>query len=543
MGQVPQGVTVRLFAEGFPSRVHKTRAARRRLYRVEGLAPSLQYHVYTNSVNNLTRAVAERSMYTRTADGLENVVKPVDGQFRGRLEQFRRRLLCRVPSTTQITRDEFPTIYQGRKRTMYERAVESLGARGVDERDSNPKLFVKAEKVAIKGGGLPFKSLPAPRVISARTPRYNVEVGVSLRPLEPHLYVGIARVFGGRVVTKGLNAKGTGNLIHEKWIKFRNPVAVSLDASRFDQHVSVDALRWEHSIYNACFRDPQLARLLSWQLSNKCKGICKDGIVSYTSKGGRMSGDMNTAMGNCLLMCAMVWSYCQHVGVNIEFVNNGDDCVCMMEKADLQRFTEPLYDWFLEMGFRMEAEEPAYRIEHIEFCQGRPVYTPEDGYIMVRNIREAMAKDVLCFLDLSSINQFRKWSAAVSDCGLSLCGGIPIMAEFYRAFGRAGKFKGKNKILSNAALFEGMFKACIGMNRKDHGIHADTRVSFYHAFGVTPDMQVLSEKYLSKATCSGKLRVVDYDTYGSFGAPMSFALPLATDPLQIPHLREYPEIV
>lgn len=71
--------------------------------------------------------------------------------------------------------------------------------------------------------------------------------------------------------------------------------------------MSVQALKWEHSIYNAMFRSDELAELLGWQLTNKGFARTTDGLIKYEVKGCRMSGDMNTALGNCMIMCALVY--------------------------------------------------------------------------------------------------------------------------------------------------------------------------------------------------------------------------------------------
>jgi hypothetical protein len=141
-------------------------------------------------------------------------------------------------------------------------------------------VFVKAEKIGthMPGG----KCDPAPRVIQPRSARYNVEVGRFLKDLEHRIYSSIAELCGGPTVMKGYNAAQVAKHIRGMWGTVTRPVAVGLDASRFDQHVSKQALRWEHDVYTRCFRGcdrKELHRLLQWQLVNSGHSRTKDGYV------------------------------------------------------------------------------------------------------------------------------------------------------------------------------------------------------------------------------------------------------------------------
>jgi len=355
--------------------------------------------------------------------------------------------------------------------------------------DARVSTFVKAEKINTSD-----KPDPAPRLIQPRDPRYNVEVGRFLRPLEKPVFRAIAEVWGGPTVLK-MNASDQAAALREMWDSFPDPVAVGLDASRFDQHVSADALRWEHSVYLACFRGEErarLERLLSWQVNNKGRAFTPTARFDYETDGCRMSGDINTSLGNCLIMCAMVWAYCQGLGIKCRLANNGDDCVVVMTRADLPRFRAGLDNWFLEMGFTMKVEEPAYEFEHIEFCQTQPVWTP-DGWLMVRNPNKAISKDLVSLLNLDQC--FGAYCHAVGSCGLAAYGGIPIYQDFYSNLLSSGKITGL--ATDNNSVGRGLRYLSQGMSRTYASIHPRTRASFCFAFGITPDEQVLLEEFLS----------------------------------------------
>lgn len=124
--------------------------------------------------------------------------------------------------------------------------------------------------------------------------------------------------------------------------RFRRSVAVGVDAEKFDQHVSVDALKTEHEIYKRLYNDaPELCWLLKQQLANRCRGNFVDGSLSYEVKGSRMSGDINTSLGNVTIMCLMLYSYLEHAGVEcVEVANDGDDAVLIVDERELGKLAD-----------------------------------------------------------------------------------------------------------------------------------------------------------------------------------------------------------
>jgi hypothetical protein len=424
------------------------------------------------------------------------------GIYSERLGYFRNALVKKISKTTPVSLQEFVEYYKGRRRTIYQNAANSLLRTGIRLKDALIKAFVKAEFINSDD-----KPDPDPRVISPRDPRYNVEVGRYLRPKEHEVYRAIAQIFGEPTVLKGYNAEQTGKIFRDKWNRYRDPVAIGLDASRFDQHVSVEALQWEHSVYNGMYHCKKLRKLLSWQLHNRVVGYCRDGKLEYTTEGCRMSGDMNTAMGNCVIMCGLVHAYLQSRGIRGSLANNGDDCTVIMERKDLVKFQGGLSEWFLEMGFNMVVEQPVYCLEGIEFCQTHPVFVA-GKYIMVRNFPKALSKDCLSLKELDAPKVCRAWMDAVGQGGLSLTGGIPVYQEFYASYIRIARSiplhrqsrrsSKRRHNIPDADLTGGMAWLSKGMTRDYRAISPETRHSFYLAFGTTPDMQVELENFYRK---------------------------------------------
>nr|QDH91118.1 MAG: RNA-dependent RNA polymerase [Riboviria sp.] len=478
----------------------------RKYFQVVGLSLPNNYLVHNSSLNNLARGVLTRVLMVKG----QPTPKPLEGVYSRRLRYFRNHVVRMFNSTTPVDRQSFVDYYSGRKRTIYQQAVDSLATSSIRRRDASIRAFVKAEFI-----NCDEKPDPDPRVISPRDPRYNVEVGRFLRPIEHRIYGAIARIFGETTVLKGFNSQQTGAIFVKKWGKYRKPVAIGLDASRFDQHVSVDALTWEHSVYNGIYHSSELKKLLSWQLNNSVTGYTKDGKLSYVTEGCRMSGDMNTALGNCLIMCALVHCYAKERDVQISLANNGDDCTVIMEQSDLLKFQFGLQDWFLEMGFSMKVEDPVYDIEGIEFCQTHPVFV-DDTYIMVRNFPKAISKDCLSLKCLDQPKICKSWMDAVGQGGLSLTGGIPVYQDFYSSFIRASGSisvphkrqvrSARKKRQADVELTGGLAWLSAGMNRCYRPtISAKTRHSFYLAFGTTPEEQQALEAVYQHSIWSYRL--------------------------------------
>lgn len=460
----------------------------RTMWAVTGVASQCRYGVHNNSFDNVLRGLYERVLY-RVAGGVARLPpRPAAGVFESRGSAFRSKIWEHTKRCRRLTRDEFVDCYDGRKREVYRKAAESLAARPLNKADSFVSTFVKCEKLDFHA-----KPDPAPRVIQPRSPRFNVEVGRYLKRLESPLCKGIAEVWGGTTVFKGMNAGAQGVELAKAWSEFTQPVAVGFDATRFDQHVSDDALRFEHSVYLGLFPEaqrPRLKGLLDMQLRNRGYARAPEGTVKYEVSGRRMSGDINTGMGNCLLMCAMMFAFVSELGIRARLINNGDDCVLIFEKQHLRRVTQRCDRYFRDFGFVMEAEAPVYTLEEVTFCQCKPVF---DGatWIMVRDPRVCVNKDLVSVLDLGVRGGAATWAHAIGSCGLAMTAGMPMMGSFYRLLLRHGR-------VGRAALHpwmdSGFARMAHGMARSDGVVSDAARLSFFRAFGIVPDLQTALEE-------------------------------------------------
>lgn len=476
---------------GWTERVLLGRPKVRKYHVMSGIALGKDFGVHNDSYNNVRRGLLERVLY-RVENGKSNPTPEPEGEFYEReLAGVRDALVAATRVCRRLTRAEFCECYVGRKREVYTRASASLAARPVNVADSFLSTFPKSEKINFSD-----KPDPAPRVIQPRSPRYNVEVGRSLKRMESALKQGQEELWGGPTIMKGYNARDTGNHMHAMWKEFTKPVALSIDAVRFDQHVSAPALRWEHSVYLRCVpkRDrARLAKLLEMQIVNRGFYRGGDGEIEYKVVGRRMSGDMNTGMGNCQLMCSLFKAFLNSLGIKGRLANNGDDCVLIIEQHHLKRVSAALSPYFLRAGFVLTVEKPVFVFEEIDFCQCHPVQTVE-GYVMVRNPCTAIDKDLTSQMDLSNDKTFATWRRSLGHCELALGRGIPVWQEFALMLLReAGEGKMTSEIISSS----GMAWMAKGMAARTAPVTDETRVSFWRAFGIPPDMQVLLERTFS----------------------------------------------
>lgn len=455
---------------------------------LEGVWDVLDLRVPASTLSNVVHGVVERVLSVSRGGHLVPPYKPVAGMF-DKLREFRSRVLGAMDSCRPYTIEEFISTYKGAKQRAVRRAAESLVSRPLTKSDAMVNIFVKVEKLVKK-----LKDL-VPRIISPRDPRYNCIVGPYIKAAEKPIFQAIAKVWGGPTVMKGYDAFEAARHMRDMWESFTTPVAIGLDASRFDQHVSVRALQYEHSFYNSIYQDSELARALTYQLHNVGIGYTRDGKIKFSVDGRRMSGDMNTSLGNCLLMCAMVWQLCRELNIPARLANNGDDCVVFMDIRHAERFNNHVRGYFLRFGFDMKVEPAVTEFERVEFCQTHPVYDG-DRWRLCR-APTCICKD-LCHIRPGSIN-YLEWVAAVGTAGAALYGDMPILGAFYNTLAAPSRFN-----INEGALVH--WATDNPVSPREPSMKA--RVSFYVAFGIPPWTQEYIEQHIrASLRPSGSLRV------------------------------------
>lgn len=245
----------------------------------------------------------------------------------------------RAKKILPLTLSEAHTMLRKIKGKVYDQAYESLNNDPLTTQDAAIRAFVKIEKWKQE-----IFDIKAPRLIQPRTPRFNLEFARYIKPIEHVIYnfKGFHHD-GTRKVTKGLNLYETARLLKNKWNKLRQPCAIQLDCTSFDGHVGPELLKSEHLVYRRAYNDNQdLKKMCQMQVNNKCR---TNNGIHWKSHGGRMSGDMNTGLGNSMLSLLMV-----SMSTKCDFVCDGDDCVVFCEKEILKETIASLRETYTKLG-------------------------------------------------------------------------------------------------------------------------------------------------------------------------------------------------
>jgi hypothetical protein len=342
------------------------------------------------------------------------------------------------------------------------------------------------------------KDDPVPRGIYPRDPRFHVVFGRFVKSMEKPIYRAMSECLKHRVVAKGLNNVARARVLRAHWDYFNSPVALKVDAHRFEAHIGRVALGWTHGLYRAmCSNERSVMEFcLRNQLEFPVVGNFGDGTVRFKMR-CRSSGDFDTGLGNTIVSVALWASYSKERGVKTRLIFDGDDGVIFLERNDLDRFLQDLPEWFQNMGFVMTVGEPVDVFEKVLFCACQPVF---DGkiWVMVRSPKCGFLKDLHSCTDISEIPMRQKWLSAVGQGGIALAGDIPLYCSLYSSMLAASA---NARPLNHVTLESGLLIASrmMGKDSRASGEPSmESRVSFWKAFGIQPYDQVLIENSLSK---------------------------------------------
>nr|QGX02200.1 putative replicase [Strawberry associated virus A] len=460
---------------------------------------TVSFRVHQNSMDNLMRGFCTRVWRYKGNDPI-CCTSPPPARF---LKDFR------GYPVMPITREDVVARALPRRRKLLEKARLSLLVKPINIRDAAVSTFIKAEKFNYSA-----KPDADPRLIQPRSDRFLVEHGQYIKAIEPHVFKALGRLNKYPMVAKGFNARDTAGILRKKWEKFQRPVCISLDASRFDQHVSKEMLKFTHMVYRRFMKDSHFNRLCAMQLENVGYASCPEGRFKYSVSGRRMSGDMDTSLGNCVIMCGLTYEL---MGKKAEIFNNGDDCLIICELEDAPTEAE-IQSHYFRYGFNVVEEERVTMFERILFCQTQPIWA--EGWVMCRTLT-CVAKDLTY---IGPKHDVENWLGAISECGLALADGVPVLSQFYKSM----SVKHTPGILNSMLYACGMTHLAKGLKYVGIPISDRARLSFYNAFGVTPDEQIAIEssmapldKLLRSATTT-EITLLDYingkqkKTFGTF---------------------------
>jgi hypothetical protein len=456
----------------------------RTITKVIGVCPDSSAGCTNTDIDTTASAIYGRVLHYKDGNIIKEPIKVDTDVFNRITNKFKLEMKSLSRRMARLPRSSIPKMFScARKRALYEKACTSLVDKSIAHKDSFVQAFPKYEVV-------PNVNKVA-RAIQTRTYRYHLELATYLKRIEHVVYNNIQRVFKSDtpVVMKGVNHNQMGEIIYNKWSSFNRPVAIGIDAHRFDMHVTEEFLKLEHDIYKSFFpSDNNLYNLLLWQLKTYGKAYMYDGHMKYHMKGRRLSGDMNTSLGNCIIMCCVVYSYLKDQNIKFDFVNNGDDGVIFIEKRDLS-----CMDGFIDhcslLGFRMAIEAPVEVIEELEFCQTKPVLI-NGKYAMIRNLSAILNKGYSFAKKFVNEKEFRKHLYQLGVGGLSMFAGVPVHQEVYELLVKNGLPHTLDKQKIQTTLPYTLRENLDSLKYSTFVPSLETRISYFKAFGLWPHQQL-----------------------------------------------------
>lgn len=399
-----------------------------------------------------------------------------------------------------MTPEAYVSSVPAHKRKLYARALESLSSESLSRRDARIDLFAKVDKCEgglekVEGG----KFLKA-RAIQARGPRFNINFGRFMKPLEHVLYERLVTPCSdksmprSRVIAKGLNLKQRADLFWTKANAFKAPVVWVIDASSFDGSISEHHLKQLHGFYCRSFANsPELQRMCSWRLLNK--GRSRRG-VKYSVRGNRMSGDTDTALGNCCDMTSACFAVCQLILKlkRWDVINDGDDVLLFTERDD-HVDADQLQREFAGCGFKTTPESVDILKDgysSVEFCRSRLVETA-GGWTWCRLATRARST---AFVSHKHYGEARpeRWLKAQAQCELISSRGLPIQQALASRICRLlahvpyPRFEGEDFAYKAKYEVRDLRKAvdCLPVTEK-------ARMDYSAAFGISIEEQLVEE--------------------------------------------------
>lgn len=406
---------------------------------------------------------------------------------------------------------EYISTTRGIARKRNERALISLMAQGLTDGQCNPrKSFLKWE-------GILDKERCIPRVIFAYPPEYNLELGIFVKHIEPIIYCNITKTYSDGsylpIVFKGYNACDQARLLSRKWMRFKDPVYIPFDMSKFDVSTTDPILSLCFdlilSFYTGLERD-HLLQLLIQLHNNEISIITADGKVDVTLDGFVPSGVVVTSLLAIIACTTMVRNLLRRSRITkYEIIDMGDDMGVLMERRDYWK-THWWKKQFLAWGYRAKIEQAINCFEQIEFCQTRPVFIGPGlhDYVMCRDPRTVLRKDAISKYEKSE-RGFSAWMNAVGKGGLALYGNMPILSSFYSFMERNGR-KGKVSHRWETWYWDQLGR---GYNSRRGKVSEQSRLSFHRAFDIMPHEQLLLEEFYVK-DCPDDGRLAIYTLLG-----------------------------
>lgn len=145
-----------------------------------------------------------------------------------------------------------------------------------------------------------------------------------------------------------------------------------------------------------------------------------------------MSGDMNTALGNCIIMILMCLAVFMPLNLIFDLFDDGDDCIVICEEDDFLLF-EAAVNTMGQFGMVMKIESTTTEFERISWCQCQPIHTAK-GWKFCRDPPKVMSTALVGqkWYHLNARGR-AKYLRGLAECEVILNKGVPVLQVFAEA--------------------------------------------------------------------------------------------------------------
>lgn len=277
--------------------------------------------------------------------------------------------------------------------------------------------FTKIEKMQLS-------KYKAPRMIQGRHFSFNIAYGKYIKPLEKMVskYSKKSSKYFGKGDYDTQAAK-----ILEMASKYN--YYTECDHTTFDAHVTVEHLKVTHQFYKQCYPTEyhhELTKLSKRTIRNTCISRTGD---RYTVKGTRMSGDVDTGFGNCLINYAIIKDILEKMKIKGEVIVNGDDSIIFTNTEINQiEFEQHCRKYNMET----KCNKSETNIHKVEFCRTKLIFNAEGVPTMM--IKPTRLTDIYGMEYNISKKNYHQYLTETALCNTLINANNPVGAIWAKTF-------------------------------------------------------------------------------------------------------------
>jgi hypothetical protein len=130
-------------------------------------------------------------------------------------------------------------------------------------------------------------------------------------------------------------------------------------------------------------------------------------------------------------MLMMLVTYCEQVNINkFDVLDDGDDCLLIVEHENFEHVQQTVFDQFLQFGMEMRVDGVARQVNEVVFCRSKPVEISPGRWTFVRDFRDVVSKSLTGIRHWGDPKYRLRVIKAIGMCELSLNYSVPVLQAF-----------------------------------------------------------------------------------------------------------------